>query len=135
MDTFNPTARSALMCRVRGKDTQPEMIVRRLAHRLGYRFRLHRRDLPGRPDLVFPARRAVIFVHGCFWHQHDCSRGARRPMSNTAYWHPKLDRNIERDREAREQLEIQGWRVLLLWECEMRDDDQLSHRLISFLNN
>lgn len=110
MDTFNPTARSALMRRVRGKDTQPEMIVRRLAHRLGYHFRLHRRDLPGRPDLVFPARRAVIFVHGCFWHQHDCSRGARRPISNTAYWHPnpKLDRNIERDIEAREQIESQG---------------------------
>ncbi|WP_215767519.1 very short patch repair endonuclease [Gluconobacter cerinus] len=134
MDTLNPTARSELMRRVRGKDTQPEMIVRRLAHRLGYRFRLHRRNLPGHPDLVFPARRAVIFVHGCFWHQHDCSRGARRPISNKAYWHSKLDRNIERDREAREQLESQGWRVLVLWECEMRDADQLSHRLISFLN-
>lgn len=118
---------------MRSKDTRPEMLVRRLAHRLGYRFRLHRRDLPGSPDLVFPARRAVIFVHGCFWHQHDCLRGARRPSSNAAYWHPKLARNVERDRDARQQLENKGWRVLVLWECEMRHADELPRRLTSFL--
>ena len=121
------------MRRVRGKNTRPEMVVRRLAHRLGYRFRLHRRDLPGSPDLVFPGRRAVIFVHGCFWHQHDCPRGARRPSSNVGYWHPKLARNVERDREVRQGLENEGWRVLVLWECEMRDSEQLSRRLAGFL--
>ena len=122
------------MRRVRGKNTRPEMVVRRLAHRLGYRFRLHRRDLPGSPDLVFPGRRAVLFVHGCFWHQHDCSRGARRPSNKAAYWHPKLARNVERDREARQRLESEGWRVLVLWECEMRNSEQLSRRLTGFLD-
>ncbi|WCT75866.1 DNA mismatch endonuclease Vsr (plasmid) [Sphingomonas naphthae] len=134
MDTLDPAARSERMRRVRGKNTRPEMVVRRLAHRLGYRFRLHRRDLPGSPDLVFPGRRAVIFVHGCFWHQHDCSRGARRPSNNAAYWHPKLARNVERDREARQRLESEGWRVLVLWECEMRNSEQLSRRLTGFLD-
>lgn len=119
---------------VRGKNTRPEMVVRRLAHRLGYRFRLHRRDLPGSPDLVFPARRAVIFVHGCFWHQHDCPRGARRPSSNASYWHPKLARNVERDGEVRQRLGDEGWRVLAIWECEMRDSEQLSRRLTGFLD-
>jgi len=133
-DNLAPAARSERMRQVRSKDTRPEMIVRRLAHRLGYRFRLHRRDLPGSPDLVFPARRAIIFVHGCFWHQHDCPRGSRRPSSNAAYWHPKLARNVERDGKARQQLENEGWRVLVLWECEMRDTDQLSRRLASFLD-
>lgn len=118
---------------VRGKDTRPEMVVRRMAHRLGYRFRLHRRDLPGSPDLTFPARRAVIFVHGCFWHQHDCARGARQPSSNAGYWHPKLARNVERDREARLDLERQGWRVLVIWECEMRNSDEMSRRITDFL--
>ena len=123
------------MRRVRAKDTQPEITVRRLAHRLGYRFRLHRRDLPGSPDLVFPGRRAVIFVHGCFWHQHDCRRGARRPSSNASYWHPKLERNVERDAVAQERLNGMGWRVMVIWECETRDLDQLGRCLSLFLKN
>ncbi|MEA1086425.1 DNA mismatch endonuclease Vsr [Sphingomonas sp. CD22] len=133
-DILAPAARSERMRRVCGKNTRPEMMVRGLAHRLGYRFRLHRRDLPGSPDLVFPARRAVIFVHGCFWHQHDCPRGARRPSSNASYWHPKLARNVERDGEVRQRLENEGWRVLAIWECEMRDSEQLSRRLTGFLD-
>lgn len=132
-DTLAPAARSERMRRVRGKDTQPEMMVRRLAHSLGYRFRLHRRDLPGSPDLVFPGHRAVVFVHGCFWHQHDCRRGARRPRSNADYWHPKLARNVERDTEARQRLEGLGWRVMVVWECEARDPDEIAGKLADFL--
>ncbi len=134
MDTLEPAARSEHMRRVRNRDTRPEMVVRRLAHRLGYRFRLHRRDLPGSPDLVFPARRAAIFVHGCFWHQHDCARGSRRPSSNAAYWHPKLARNVERDEKVRRQLESEDWRVLVIWECELHNTDELSLRLTNFLD-
>lgn len=135
MDTLTPTQRSALMTLVRSKDTRPELIVRRLAHQLGYRFRLHRRDLPGSPDLTFPARRAVVFVHGCFWHQHDCPRGARRPRTNAEYWSAKLDRNVARDATARGQLEDLGWRVLVIWECETRDADTLRGRLSEFLGD
>ena len=135
MDTLTPTQRSALMTLVRSKDTRPERIVRRLAHQLGYRFRLHRRDLPGSPDLTFPARRAVVFVHGCFWHQHDCPRGARRPRTNAEYWSAKLDRNVARDATARGQLEDLGWRVLVIWECETRDADTLRGRLSEFLGD
>lgn len=134
-DNLSSADRSARMALVRGKDTRPEMSVRRLAHRLGYRFRLHRRDLPGSPDLVFPGRRAIIFVHGCFWHQHDCRRGARRPSSNEGYWHPKLARNVERDAAAQEGLRSLGWRVMIIWECEARDLDQLADRLTRFLED
>ena len=107
------------MARVRAANTSPEIVVRRLVHRLGYRFRLHRRDLPGTPDLVLPKHRAVIFVHGCFWHQHDCRRGRRQPASNQAYWGPKLARNVERDASARSDLQRMGWRVLTIWECKI----------------
>ena len=134
MDTIEPAARAERTRGVRSKNTRPEMVVRSLAHQLGYRFRLHRSDLAGSPDLVFPSRRAAIFVHGCFWHQHDCPRGSRRPSSNAAYWHPKLARNVERDAKAQQQLESDGWRVLVLWECELRDMDRLARRLTNFLN-
>lgn len=121
------------MAAVRSTDTKPEMLVRRLVHRLGYRFRLHRKDLPGKPDLVFPGRRAVVFVHGCYWHGHDCKRGARMPKTNVDYWTGKIGRNRERDEASVSALEATGWRVLIIWECEMKDSDVLAGRLQGFL--
>lgn len=121
------------MAAVRSKDTKPEMIVRRLAHRLGYRFRLHRRDLPGMPDLVFPSRRAVVFVHGCFWHDHDCPKGRKRPVANAEWWNEKLKGNRVRDQAAVSTLEAAGWRVLVVWECGLRDQERLSNELRVFL--
>jgi DNA mismatch endonuclease (patch repair protein) len=120
---------------VKGRDTGLEMIVRRLAHGMGYRYRLHRKDLPGKPDLVFPARRKVILVHGCFWHQHDCPRGARSPKSNREYWLPKLRRNKERDAEHQARLREMGWDVLVIWECETKEKDKLAARLRAFLDD
>jgi DNA mismatch endonuclease (patch repair protein) len=133
-DVFSPEQRSRVMARVKGKDTKPELKVRRLAHALGYRFRLQRKDLPGTPDLTFPGRRKVIFVHGCFWHGHDCARGARKPKQNAAFWTAKIARNRERDAEAVKALEAQGWSVLTVWECEMKDADALAQRLMAFLD-
>lgn len=109
------------------------MIVRRLAHKLGYRYRLHSKDLPGTPDLVFAGRRAVIFVHGCFWHVHRCGWGRKRPAKNAAYWSAKRARNKARDARARRKLRLRGWRVLVVWECQVRDKTKLAHRLQSFL--
>ena len=125
--------RSAHMEKIRKTDTKPELAVRRLAHRMGYRYRLHRRDLPGTPDLVFPVRNKLIFVHGCFWHQHDCSLGRKKPSANPDYWHPKLARNIERDGLNRERLHNLGWDVLVIWECEVKDSALLAERLRAFL--
>lgn len=119
---------------VRSTDTKPEMRVRRLAHRLGYRFRLHRADLPGTPDLVFAGRRKVIFVHGCFWHAHDCRRGARQPKANAGYWRAKIERNAARDVASAEALRAAGWAVLVLWECELKDETALADRLCAFLD-
>jgi DNA mismatch endonuclease (patch repair protein) len=133
MDKLEPAARSALMGRIRGTDTAPEMAVRRAAHRLGYRFRLHRRSLPGRPDLVFPTRKAVIFVHGCFWHRHEGCAKASTPKTRTDFWSGKFARNVERDREAQDRLEEAGWRVLVVWECGIRDQLQLESTLREFL--
>lgn len=110
--------RSAIMRAVRSKDTAPEMVVRRLAHRLGFRFRLHRKDLPGSPDLVFPSRRKVVLVHGCFWHGHSCSRGARQPKANSDYWQAKIVRNVDRDVRNTSALNQAGWEVLIVWECD-----------------
>ncbi|MBB1178038.1 very short patch repair endonuclease [Pseudomonas sp. FW305-3-2-15-E-TSA4] len=134
-DKLTPARRSANMARIRSKDTKPEMIVRRAAHALGFRFRLHRKNLPGKPDLVFPARKAVIFVHGCFWHQHDAQQCAdgRRPKSNTGYWSEKLDRNIARDASAQAALAQAGWRSLVIWECETTDPSKLSRIIQDFL--
>jgi DNA mismatch endonuclease (patch repair protein) len=120
---------------IRSKNMKPEMAVRRLAHRMGYRFRIHRKDLPGKPDMVFPGRRVVIFIHGCFWHQHadpHC-KDARLPNSDTDYWHPKLLRNQARDAENEAALQVQGWRVLVIWECQTKDTPALTQRLLSFL--
>ena len=125
--------RSRIMRAVKSKDTTPEIAVRRLVHSLGYRYRLHRRELPGKPDLVFAPRKKVIFVHGCFWHGHDCKRGARIPKSNTNYWRQKISRNRERDAVTLHKLKTSGWDVLVIWECEVRDDG-LDRRLRCFLD-
>jgi DNA mismatch endonuclease, patch repair protein len=128
-----PEERSRIMRAVKGQDTAPEMIVRRLAHAMGYRFRLHRKDLPGKPDLVFPGLRKVLFVHGCFWHGHGCARGARIPVQNRDYWTAKIARNKERDKKAGSALKALGWSSLALWECELKDADAVSRRIAGFL--
>ena len=120
------------MSGIRKIDTHPEMIVRRMLHRLGFRFRLHRRNLPGTPDVVFPRLRKIIFVNGCFWHQHDCQLG-RPPKSRLEYWLPKLARNTARDETCRNQLLKQGWGVLTIWECETKKLDALERKLCHFL--
>lgn len=126
--------RSATMRAVKSRDTRPEMRVRRLLHRMGYRYRLQRKDLPGRPDIVFGPRRRVIFVHGCFWHGHDCKRGARVPATNTAYWQAKIARNVDRHARQLDALITKGWAALTLWECELKDQDVLIERLKRFLD-
>ena len=121
------------MRRIKGKDTKPEMIVRRLAHSLSYRFRLHRSDLPGSPDLVFPTRRKVIFVHGCFWHRHPGCRKASFPKTRIDFWERKFARNIERDAETERKLRASGWDVLTIWECESRKPELVADKLKDFL--
>lgn len=135
MDSLTPEKRSERMSRVRGRDTGPEMIVRRLTHALGYRYRLHRRDLPGKPDLVFATRRKVIFVHGCFWHRHDDSacKLARIPKSRLDFWRPKLDENAIRDLKNQEKLEALGWQILVLWECELKNLPSVKRKIAVFL--
>lgn len=133
MDIFDKQARSKLMGRIRGKDTKPEMTVRRLAHGLGYRYRLHRADLPGSPDLVFPGRRKVVFVHGCYWHRHQNCRFAYVPKSNEAFWSRKFAANVARDRQAVIDLEAQGWGTLVIWECEVKDSNLVASRLSAHL--
>lgn len=128
-DVLTPQQRRFCMSRIRGRDTTPEMRVRSLIHRMGFRFRLHRRDLPGKPDIVLSSRRVVVFVHGCFWHQHSCRFGRVRPSTNSEFWAAKLDGNVERDRRAVRALRRTGWRVVTVWECELRDVDRLSSRL------
>ena len=119
---------------IRSKDTKPELIVRRLTHGMGYRYRLHSKNLPGSPDLAFPARSKAIFVHGCFWHRHDCSRGALTPKTNMDYWMPKLRKNEERDARNLRELRASGWSVLVIWECEISHGDALAERIRKFLD-
>lgn len=134
MDTLTPAERSARMARVRGKDTRPELLVRRLAHRLGYRFRKHRTDLPGQPDMAFVLAHKAVFVHGCFWHRHDCPSGRRLPKSRLEFWLPKLEKNRARDKQKLAELRAAGWEPLIIWECETRDLALLAERLKTFLN-
>lgn len=128
-DVFTPEKRSAVMRAVKGADTKPEIALRKALFRLGLRYRLHVKALPGKPDLVFPRRRAVLFVHGCFWHGHDCARGRRVPKSNRAYWTAKIARNRARDAATGERLAAAGWRVFVAWECEMKDVEATARRL------
>jgi DNA mismatch endonuclease (patch repair protein) len=133
MDKLTKAERSVLMSRIRSKDSKPELIVRRTAHRMGFRYRLHSSKLPGSPDLVFARRKKVIFVHGCFWHGHDCRAGRNRPESRKEYWDAKLERNMRRDRKNSFSLRRQGWSVLAVWECQTGDAARLARRLRSFL--
>lgn len=126
--------RSEIMRSVKSRDTKPEIVVRRLLHRMGYRYRLHRPDLPGRPDIVFSSRKKVIFVHGCFWHGHTCKRGSRQPKTNADYWRAKIERNVERFAGQLEELARKGWDSLVLWECELSEESNLRVRLIQFLS-
>jgi DNA mismatch endonuclease (patch repair protein) len=132
-DMFSTTARSKIMSRVKNRNTAPEVVVRRLLHRLGYRFRLHCANLPGHPDIVLPRHRKVIFVNGCFWHGHDGCRRASRPATNTDFWNRKLDANSRRDKETQQGLDALGWQTLIVWQCETRDEPRLSRTLQQFL--
>lgn len=132
-DVYDSSTRSRVMRAVKSRDTTPERVVRSLLHCQGYRFRLHRRDLPGNPDIVFPSRRAVIFVHGCFWHNHDCPRGRRKPRINAEYWENKRQANAARHEKARGELAGMGWRCLVVWECEVKSREELAWRLKRFL--
>ena len=130
MDKVDAETRSRIMASVRSKNTKPEMRVRKTAHRIGYRYRLHRKDLPGKPDLVFPSRRIALFVHGCFWHGHPCKRGDRMPATNVDYWREKIARNQRRDTANRLLLRELGWTPVVVWECQTLDDS-----LSSLLND
>ena len=134
VDTVSPEIRSRIMAQVKSKDTKPEMTVRRLLHGLGYRYRLHRRDLPGRPDLVFPSRSKVVFVNGCFWHRHSGCVRATVPATNGEFWSEKFERNRNRDRRNYALLADRGWEVMVVWECELQDLPKLAGSLISFLD-
>lgn len=129
MDKITAERRSWNMSRIRGANTSPERRVRSLLHRMGYRFRLHRKDLPGRPDIVLPGRRTVVLVHGCYWHRHPECRFAYTPKSNKAFWEAKFKENVARDRRQRCQLQALGWRVITVWECETKDEPDLEQRL------
>lgn len=132
VDHVTPDRRSFIMSSVRTKDTKPELSLRRMLHRLGYRFRLHRKDLPGSPDIVFPARRKVIFVHGCYWHGHGCQWG-KLPKSNQTYWLGKIRANQARDARNAADLQALGWGVLTIWQCELRRSDDALRRAVDFL--
>jgi DNA mismatch endonuclease (patch repair protein) len=129
VDTFSPEKRSDIMRRVRSTDTMPERKVRSLLHKLGYRFRIHRLDLPGKPDIVLPKRSAVVFVHGCFWHRHQGCPHATTPTSRQEYWLPKFRRTIDRDWKNQEELQRRGWNVIVVWECETKDMQKLAAQL------
>ena len=133
MDTVSAVRRSEIMSRVPSRGSQPEMTVRRLVHGLGYRYRLHGKGLPGRPDLVFSRHRRVIFVHGCFWHRHPGCALARMPKSRVRFWRAKLDGNRERDLANLHELDRMGWRSLIVWECELRDIQSITERVVCFL--
>ncbi|MGB9067530.1 MAG: DNA mismatch endonuclease Vsr [Candidatus Acidiferrales bacterium] len=134
VDSLSPKERSEVMARVRAKNTRPELRVRKLVFALGYRYRLHDRKLPGRPDLVFGPRRKVIFVHGCFWHRHARCALARLPKSRLDFWLPKLEGNKSRDRRNRRALARGGWKVLTIWECQLRDSELLNNKIRRFLD-
>lgn len=135
MDTLSPDDRRRAMAAVKGKDTTPELAVRRMVHAMGYRYRLHAKELPGKPDIVFRPRKKAIFVHGCFWHRHGAARCGKAvtPKTRRAYWQAKLDRNVARDAAAIRALRRAGWSVLVIWECELRRPERVARRLARFL--
>ena len=133
MDVLTKEQRSYCMSRIRKTDTTPELMVRRIVHRMGYRFRLYRRDLPGCPDIVLPRHRKVIFVHGCWWHRHNCRYGRRTPKTRQEYWIPKLQGNKERYKRDRRALLTQGWKVLTIWECQTKKPEKIIERIATFL--
>jgi DNA mismatch endonuclease (patch repair protein) len=134
-DVLTPEQRKKNMSAIRGKDTKPEKIVRSLVHRLGYRYRLHDGRLPGKPDLVFSSRRKAIFVHGCFWHMHACPYGQVVPKTNAEFWQVKRQGNVERDQRNIGRLEADGWQCLVIWECMVRDADDLRRAIQAFLGD
>ena len=134
MDIWSKEKRSQVMSHIRSKDTKPEMAVRSLLHRMGYRFRLHKRDLPGCPDIVLPKYKSVIFVHGCFWHLHEGCRDGTVPKTQHEKWKLKLERNVERDELHYEELQKMGWKVLVVWECEVEKQlDMVKYKIVDFL--
>ncbi|MBU2503034.1 very short patch repair endonuclease [bacterium] len=134
--TETPEQRSRIMRAVRSRDTGPELIVRKLLRAIGYSgYRLHRTDLPGRPDIAYIGRKRAVFVHGCFWHGHNCPRGDRLPATNTDYWRAKIERNRRRDNEAAKVLAQCGWRVLVIWECQLSDENVLAAELHQFISS
>ncbi len=135
MDKLSPARRGWLMSRVRSKDTIPELAVRHLVFGMGYRYRLHDKKLPGKPDLVFAGRRKVLFVNGCFWHGHEACRYARLPKTHVKFWRAKVKRNRARDREIIAKLEADGWRVLTVWQCELKDLETLTEKIYAFLED
>lgn len=135
MDKLAPERRSENMRQIRGKNTAPELAIRKLCREIGFTgYRIHRKDLPGKPDLAWVGRKLAIFVHGCFWHGHDCAEGIRKPKSNRDYWIPKIERNQQRDAENIAALRAAGWNVLVIWECEINEQGRLSKRLQRFLS-
>jgi DNA mismatch endonuclease (patch repair protein) len=132
-DTVDRATRTRIMRAVKAKNTQPEMRVRAILRAHGFRYRLHGDDLPGKPDILLRTRKLAIFVHGCFWHGHDCARGARLPKANNEYWRAKIARNVTRDAKARKALKAAGWRVLVVWECALKNEDALARRLNAFM--
>lgn len=134
-DRLTPEQRSMNMSKIRAVNTKPEMQVRRMVHGAGFRYVLHDKRLPGKPDLVFPARRKVVFVHGCFWHRHSCKVGQRNPKANAEFWAEKRQRNVARDIQQTERLQDSGWQVHVVWECELKDAEMLRTRLIIFLSS
>jgi DNA mismatch endonuclease (patch repair protein) len=134
MDTLTAEQRSARMRRVKSRDTKPELELRRIVWALGHRYRKNRREVIGHPDLVFMNRMRAIFLHGCFWHRHDCASGRRAPKSRTAFWSAKFDRNVQRDAQVMRELRAAGWRALVIWECELRDRLKIERRIRKFLD-
>jgi len=134
-DRFDRKKRSEIMSHIQGKDTKPEKLVRSLLHRMGYRFRLHVDSLPGKPDIVLQRHKKVIFVNGCFWHGHKSCKRASCPQSNAEFWNQKIKSNIARDRKTRKDLQLQGWAVLVIWQCQTKNLTALQNRLAEFMNN
>ena len=134
MGALTTKQRRETMRRVKSENTKPEMAIRRLVHRMGYRYRLHRKDLPGKPDMVFPGKKKIIFIHGCFWHGHNCRAGRNKPRTNTDYWIPKIEKNVKRDKKNFEKLKECGWDVMVVWECEIHDLKMTGEKIKDFLS-